>query len=75
MKSKRIAVVMGGPSAEREVSLNTGKAILTALQESGYKGAVGIDLDPARFVEQLTKEKIEIVFNAMILFVENSLKL
>jgi len=65
MKSKRIAVVMGGPSAEREVSLNTGKAILTALQKSGYQGAVGIDLDPARFVEQLTKEKIEIVFNAI----------
>jgi len=28
MKDKRIAVVMGGPSPEREVSLNTGGAVL-----------------------------------------------
>lgn len=64
MKNKKIAVVMGGPSTEREVSLNTGKAILAALQEKGYN-AVGIDLDPRRLIEQLTQEKIEIVFNAI----------
>jgi D-alanine-D-alanine ligase len=65
MKDKKIAVVMGGPSAEREVSLNTGKAILAALHEAGYLSAVGIDLEPTRFVEQLTEEKIEVVFNAV----------
>ncbi len=64
MKSKKIAVVMGGPSAEREVSLNTGRAILTALQEQGFN-AVGIDLDPRHFIEQLRQEQIEIVFNAV----------
>ncbi|MBP2635141.1 MAG: ddlB [Firmicutes bacterium] len=64
MKNKKIAVVMGGPSAEREVSLNTGKAILAALQEKGYN-AVGIDLDPRHLVEQLKEEKIEVVFNAI----------
>ncbi|GMA99695.1 D-alanine--D-alanine ligase [Pelosinus sp. IPA-1] len=64
MKDKKIAVVMGGPSAEREVSLNTGKAILAALKESNYN-AVGIDLEPTRFVEQLTEEGIEVVFNAV----------
>jgi len=31
----KVAVVMGGLSAEREVSLNSGKAILTALKKSG----------------------------------------
>ncbi len=65
MKDKKIAVVMGGPSAEREVSLNTGKAILMALQEAGYKNTIGIDLEPTRFVEQLKEAKIEIVFNAV----------
>jgi D-alanine-D-alanine ligase len=65
MKDKKIAVVMGGPSAEREVSLNTGKAILAALQEAGYKNAVGIDLEPTRFVEQLREARIEVVFNAV----------
>ena len=64
MKSKKIAVVMGGPSAEREVSLNTGGAILKALQEKGYN-AVGIDLEPIRFVEQLHEAEIEVVFNAI----------
>lgn len=64
MKDKKIAVVMGGPSAEREVSLNTGRAILSALQEKGYN-AIGIDLVPQYFVEQLKQEKIEVVFNAI----------
>ncbi|WP_378951978.1 D-alanine--D-alanine ligase [Pelosinus sp. sgz500959] len=64
MKNKKIAVVMGGTSAEREVSLNTGAAILMALQEKGYN-AVAIDLEPTRFVEQLTEAGIEFVFNAI----------
>lgn len=64
MQRKKIGVLMGGPSAEREVSLNTGKAILAALLEKGY-AAVGIDLDPAHFVEQLRGNGIEVVFNAI----------
>ena len=32
-KNQVVAVVMGGPSAEREVSLNTGAAIANALRE------------------------------------------
>lgn len=64
MKQKRIAVVLGGPSAEREVSLNTGRAILAALREKGYD-AVEIDLEPRRFVQQLRDSKAEVVFNAI----------
>ncbi len=64
MKNKRIAVVMGGPSAEREVSLNTGRGILAALQEKGYD-AVGIDLEPRRFIEQLRETGAQVVFNAI----------
>jgi D-alanine-D-alanine ligase len=41
-KSKRIGVIMGGPSSEREVSLNSGRGILAALQQKGYD-AVGVD--------------------------------
>jgi len=36
-KPQHIAVLMGGPSAEREVSLRTGAACAIALRESGYK--------------------------------------
>jgi D-alanine-D-alanine ligase len=64
MKNKRIAVVMGGPSAEREVSLNTGRAILAALQEKGYN-AVAIDLEPKNFIGQLKESGAEVVFNAV----------
>ena len=34
-KPQRIAVLMGGPSAEREVSLRTGAACAGALREGG----------------------------------------
>lgn len=42
---QRVAVVMGGLSAEREVSLNTGAGVLTALQANGWD-AVAIDWAP-----------------------------
>ncbi|MDT8901683.1 D-alanine--D-alanine ligase [Anaeroselena agilis] len=64
MKDKRIAVVMGGPSAEREVSLNTGGAILAALREKGYD-TVAVDLEPKRFIEQLREAGAQVVFNAV----------
>jgi len=64
MQHKKIGVVMGGPSAEREVSLNTGAAIVNALREKNYD-VVGIDLDPTHFVEQLRENGIEVVFNAI----------
>ena len=38
-----IAVLMGGPGSEREVSLNSGRAVLSALQEEGLS-AVGVDV-------------------------------
>lgn len=40
----KVAVLMGGWSAEREVSLNSGKAVLSALQSAGVN-AHGIDVD------------------------------
>jgi D-alanine-D-alanine ligase len=47
LKNKKIAVLMGGLSAERDVSLKTGKAVLKALLENGYDAEavdVGHDL-------------------------------
>lgn len=55
---------MGGPSAEREVSLNTGKAILNALRVKGYN-AIGLDLEPKSFILTLIENKIDVVFNAI----------
>jgi len=42
LKNKKIAVLMGGLSAEREISLKTGQAVLKALLENGCD-AVAID--------------------------------
>ena len=33
---RRIAVLMGGRSAEREVSLSSGRGVMKALAEEGY---------------------------------------
>ncbi len=43
LKNKKIAVLMGGLSAEREISLKTGQAVLKALLENGCN-AVGLDV-------------------------------
>lgn len=40
----RVAVLMGGRSAEREISLISGKAVLAALQQRGVD-AYGVDVD------------------------------
>lgn len=42
-ESSLIAVLMGGPGSEREVSLSSGQAVLKALQEEGLN-AVGVDV-------------------------------
>ena len=60
LKKKRIGVLMGGLSAEREVSLMSGKAILEALLSLGYE-ALAIEGDeklPAR----LEENRIEVAF-------------
>jgi D-alanine-D-alanine ligase len=43
LQDKKIVVLMGGPGAEREVSLATGKAILKALTDLGFD-ATGVDV-------------------------------
>jgi D-alanine-D-alanine ligase len=64
-KTARIGVLMGGISAERDVSLNTGKGVLEALRSKGYD-AVGIDWTESRdLTELLRSEKVAVVWNAL----------
>ncbi|MDA8214485.1 MAG: D-alanine--D-alanine ligase [Nitrospiraceae bacterium] len=60
---KRIGVLAGGTSAEREVSLKSGNAIYKALLNLGYD-AVFIDVSD-NICEDLKKENIEIAFMAL----------
>lgn len=60
LKKKKIAVLMGGLSAEREVSLESGAAVHKALLELGYD-AVAIDMG-RDLAQVLTKESAEVAF-------------
>jgi len=61
--TKHIAILMGGWSAEREVSLSSGKAVTKALEELGYK-TTAIDVQPD-IAEKLAKLKPDAAFNAL----------
>ncbi|MBR5130614.1 MAG: D-alanine--D-alanine ligase [Alphaproteobacteria bacterium] len=63
---KRVAVLMGGISSEREISLRSGQGVLQALNEAGYS-AFPIDLthNLDEFVHILMREKPDVVFNAL----------
>jgi D-alanine-D-alanine ligase len=58
-----VGVLMGGASAEREVSLRTGEAILAALRRLGH-AAVGIDAG-ADLPQQLARRKVSVAFIAL----------
>ncbi len=61
--SVKIGVLLGGRSAEREVSLRTGGAIYNALVNKGYD-AVKIDV-AGDFVNQMKNEKVTLAFLAL----------
>lgn len=65
MRERRIGVVMGGLSAEREVSLNTGAGVLRALEARGYDCA-GIDWASGTSLPALLAEaRVDVVWNAL----------
>ncbi|MDR2214078.1 MAG: D-alanine--D-alanine ligase [Pseudomonadales bacterium] len=59
----KVAVVMGGRSSEREVSLQSGAAVLQGLRNQGVN-AIGIDAG-ADLLDVLRREQIERVFIAL----------
>ncbi len=64
LANKKIAVLMGGLSAERDVSLSSGAAVLEALRGAGYN-AVPIVYDGPGLVEELIETRPDIVFLAL----------
>ncbi len=61
IKNLKIGVLAGGSSAEREISLKTGKAVEDSLAGMGYN-VIKFDLDE-NFFDEL--KKIDICFNAL----------
>src|SRR3569833_3673553 len=59
----RIAVLMGGRSAEREVSLSSGKGVMQALEQEGFDP---VSVDPGEdLMGQLRDARPDAVFNAL----------
>lgn len=59
----KVAVLMGGKSFEREVSLASGKVVCEALEEAGHK-VVPLDTN-ADLVPTLRSERPDVVYNAL----------
>jgi len=63
---KRVTVLVGGISAERDVSLSTGAACARALGDAGYQtSTVDVGPDLGVLLAALAETKPEVVFNAL----------
>jgi D-alanine-D-alanine ligase len=66
MKERRVGVLMGGWSAEREVSLRTGEGVATALESRGHDVArIVWDGDGPGLEELLLTAAVDVVFVAL----------
>jgi D-alanine-D-alanine ligase len=62
----KVAVLLGGISAERDVSLSTGRGVLSALGEVGHEAvAVEVGEDLAATIAALRQARPDVVFNAL----------
>ena len=61
LKGAKIAVAMGGPGSEHDVSMASGKAVLKALTDAGYNAVELIVTDHAILV----LEDVDVVFNTI----------
>ena len=62
-KGKHVAVLMGGWSAERPVSLSTGRECAAALERAGYR-VTSVDVD-RNIAQTLAELKPDVAFNAL----------
>jgi D-alanine-D-alanine ligase len=66
MKSKRVGVLMGGWSAEREVSLETGDGVAHALEEKGHDVVRIIWEEAGPGLDQVIRQaRVDVVFLAL----------
>ena len=60
----KIAVIYGGISSEREVSINTGKEIINNLDKSKYE-VIGLELEKAEDIFKLRDMNVDFVYIAL----------
>ncbi|MFC0409199.1 D-alanine--D-alanine ligase [Roseomonas elaeocarpi] len=62
----RVAVLLGGISAEREVSLSSGRQCAAALEKAGFAVTrIEVGEDPGALIAALREAKPDVVFNAL----------
>ena len=65
MKVKRIGVVMGGTSAEREISLRSGRAVARALEKAGHD-VVRLEIsNQLHALKMLNEARLDVAFLAL----------
>ena len=60
-----LAVVFGGISREREVSINTGKSVLNALKNQNDIYSIDFKGDYDLLLEKIKSKDIDLIFNAL----------
>ena len=65
MKKARVGVLMGGLSAEREVSLSSGRAVSNALRSTGHHVTELDIVEPLDVLRAVNEHGIEVAFLAM----------
>lgn len=63
--NKKVAVLAGGWSDEREVSLSSGKEVEAALREAGFKDVVLLDIAADDFIAKMAAAKFDVAFVAL----------
>ena len=65
-KTLKVAVLMGGISSEREISMSSGKGVVEALKNLGYPTkAIIVGADLSKLIADLKRFKPDVVFNAL----------
>lgn len=63
---KKVAVLMGGISSEREISLASGQGVMNAVQKLGYQAeAIDVVDNLSQWIKKLTDFEPDVVFNAL----------
>ena len=64
--NKKIVVLLGGISVEKEVSLETGKYVVQSLEEQGYKvKKIRVSFNKKLLIKTLKEFRPDLVFNAL----------
>lgn len=64
-KIKKVLVLIGGLSAERDVSLSSGQDIVSALKSKGYKVVAHDFTDVWKLIDTIREENPDVIFNGL----------